>query len=78
MSSFHLLDDGAGIELDGEVYSPKAHEEFMIRPGVKHRFWAQTSGFRMLVVCFGQWKNRKLLQNTHCQAIRFDFCKRNG
>jgi mannose-6-phosphate isomerase-like protein (cupin superfamily) len=53
---FHFLDDGAGLELDGEVYSPKAHEEFMIRPGVKHRFWAEASGFRMLVVCFGQWK----------------------
>ena len=53
---FHFLDDGAGLELDGEVYSPKAHEEFMIRPGVKHRFWAQANGFRMLVVCFGQWK----------------------
>ena len=53
---FHFLDDGAGLELDGEVYSPKAHEEFMIRPGVKHRFWAKANGFRMLVVCFGQWK----------------------
>jgi mannose-6-phosphate isomerase-like protein (cupin superfamily) len=53
---FHFLDDGAQLELGGEVYSPKAHEEFMIRPGVKHRFWAQASGFRMLVVCFGRWK----------------------
>lgn len=53
---FHFLDDGAQLELDGEFYSPKAHEEFMIRPGVKHRFWSQASGFRMLVVCFGRWK----------------------
>jgi mannose-6-phosphate isomerase-like protein (cupin superfamily) len=53
---FHFLDDGAHLELDGEVYSPKAHEEFMIYPGVKHRFWAGASGFRMLVICFGQWK----------------------
>lgn len=53
---FHFLDDGAVLELDGQVYMPKAHQEFMICPGVKHRFWADANGFRMLVVCFGQWK----------------------
>ena len=53
---FHFLDDGAHLELDGQVYLPKAHEEFMIRPGVKHRFRAEGGGFRMLVVCFGEWK----------------------
>ena len=53
---FHFLDDGAQLELDGQIYSPKAHDELMIRPGVKHRFWAQASGFKMLVVCFGLWK----------------------
>jgi mannose-6-phosphate isomerase-like protein (cupin superfamily) len=53
---FHFLDDGAVLELDGEVCMPKAHEEFLIRPGVKHRFRAEGSDFRMLVVCFGRWK----------------------
>jgi len=52
---FHFLDDGAVLELDGEVYHPKCHEEFLIQPGQRHRFWAEDSEFRMLVVCFGTW-----------------------
>ena len=52
---FHFLDDGAHLELDGQVYNPGAHDEFLIEPGVKHRFWAGETAFRMLVVCFGRW-----------------------
>ena len=52
---FHFLDDGAYLELDGQIYDPKAHDEFLIEPGVKHRFWADKTDFRMLVVCFGHW-----------------------
>ncbi len=52
---FHFLDDGAYLELDGQVYNPKAHDEFLIKPGVRHRFWADKTNFRMLVVCFGHW-----------------------
>lgn len=53
---FHFLDDGASLELDGKIFQPKAHEEFMIVPGVKHRFWAEDRDFKMLVICFGEWK----------------------
>lgn len=53
---FHFLDDGAYLELDGKVYTPVAHDEFLIKPGTKHRFWAVEKDFRMLVVCFGEWK----------------------
>jgi mannose-6-phosphate isomerase-like protein (cupin superfamily) len=53
---FHFLDDGANLELDGRFYQPKAHDEFLIEPGVKHRFWAEKKPFRMLVVCFGKWE----------------------
>jgi len=28
----------------------------MIEPGQQHRFWAGEVSFRMLVVCFGQWR----------------------
>jgi len=52
---FHFLDDGAILEMDGELFHPAAHEEFLIAPGVKHRFWAEDNQFRMLVVCFGEW-----------------------
>ena len=52
---FHFLDDGALLELDGEVYRPSAHEEYLIEPGQRHRFWAEDNDFRMLVVCFGEW-----------------------
>jgi mannose-6-phosphate isomerase-like protein (cupin superfamily) len=52
---FHFIDEGAYLELDGEVFRPKAHEEFLIRPGVKHRFWTGENPFRMLVICFGKW-----------------------
>ena len=52
---FHFLDDGAYLELDGQVLRPKAHDEFMIYPGMTHRFWAEEESFRILVVCFGEW-----------------------
>ncbi|MHB1460420.1 MAG: cupin domain-containing protein [Armatimonadota bacterium] len=52
---FHFLDDGAYLEIDGEITRPKAHEEALILPGMKHRFWADNIDFRMLVVCFGEW-----------------------
>ncbi len=53
---FHFLDDGAHLELDGQIYHPNTHDEFLVHPGVKHRFWAEDRPFRMLVVSFGQWK----------------------
>lgn len=55
---FHFIDEGAFLELNGNIFQPKAHEEFMIIPGVKHRFWAGDMDFRMLVICFGEWKAR--------------------
>jgi hypothetical protein len=39
-----------------ELFHPKAHEEFLIKPGQKHRFWTEDTIFRMLVVSFGEWK----------------------
>ena len=53
---FHFIDEGGVLEIDGELFHPKAHEEFMIKPGQKHRFWAEDKIFRMLVVSFGEWK----------------------
>ena len=53
---FHFLDDGAVLEIDGKLFHPKAHEEFMIKPEQKHRFWAEESSFRMLVISLGEWK----------------------
>lgn len=53
---FHFLDDGAVLEIDGQIFHPKAHEEFLLKPGQKHRFWAEKTVFRMLVVSFGEWK----------------------
>lgn len=52
---FHFLDDGGYLELDGQVHRPGAHEEFLIEPGVKHRFWADETPFRILVISFGPW-----------------------
>ena len=53
---FHFMDEGAVLEIDGKLFHPKAHEEFMIKPGQKHRFWAEDRIFRMLVVSFGEWR----------------------
>ena len=52
---FHILDPGAVLEINGEVIHPEPHDEFLIRPGDRHRFWAEAEPFRMLVVCFGEW-----------------------
>ena len=37
------------------MFTPRAHEELLIAPGQRHRFWAGDRGFSMLVVCFGEW-----------------------
>lgn len=52
---FHFLDDGAYLEVDGVISRPKTHEEQIMYPGMKHRFWAEEKEFRMLVVSFGEW-----------------------
>ncbi len=52
---FHFLDGGAYLEVNGQVSRPKAHDEHIMYPGMKHRFWAEEKDFRMLVVSFGQW-----------------------
>jgi mannose-6-phosphate isomerase-like protein (cupin superfamily) len=52
---FHFLEDGGVLELDSRIYHPQAHDEFLIRPGQRHRFWAESAEFRMLVVSFGEW-----------------------
>ena len=52
---FHYLDDGAYLEIDGLVTRPKEHEEQIIFPGMEHRFRADETEFRMLVVRFGKW-----------------------
>jgi mannose-6-phosphate isomerase-like protein (cupin superfamily) len=52
---FHFLDDGAYLEVDGQVSRPRAHEERIMYPGEKHRFWADEKEFRILVVSFGEW-----------------------
>jgi mannose-1-phosphate guanylyltransferase/mannose-6-phosphate isomerase len=52
---FHVLDDGAVVEKNGEILRPAAHDEILMCPGDRHRFWAEENPFRMLVVCFGEW-----------------------
>ncbi len=52
---FHFLDAGAFLEIDGQIYRPRDHEEFLIAPGARHRFWTDDKDFRMLVVSFGEW-----------------------
>jgi mannose-6-phosphate isomerase-like protein (cupin superfamily) len=53
---FHFIDNGAVLEVNGQRYRPAAHEEYVMRPGDIHRFWAEDTEFRMLVVSFGEWK----------------------
>jgi mannose-6-phosphate isomerase-like protein (cupin superfamily) len=50
-----VIDGGGHVEIDGQIHDPKAHDEFLIEPGMKHRFWADDQPFRMLVVSFGEW-----------------------
>ena len=60
---FHFLDDGGILEIDGQLFYPKAHEEFLIKPGQKHRFLAEDRIFRMLVVSFGEWKEEDQIRH---------------
>jgi mannose-6-phosphate isomerase-like protein (cupin superfamily) len=52
---FHFLDDSGYLEVDGQISRPKVHEEHIMYPGMKHRFWAEEKDFRMVVVSFGEW-----------------------
>lgn len=52
---FHFIDDGAVVEIDGEIFRPRAHEEILMRPGMRHRFWAEDKDYRILVISFGHW-----------------------
>ena len=52
---FHFLNEGAVLEVNGVVSRPGEDAEVLIRPGDRHRFWAEDDSFRMLVVCFGEW-----------------------
>lgn len=52
---FHFLDEGAVLEVNGELYHPAAHDEYIMKPGDKHRFWAEDNDFRMVVISFGEW-----------------------
>lgn len=52
---FHFLDEGGVLEVNGEIHRPSAHQEYIMRPGDVHRFWAEDAEFRMLVVSFGPW-----------------------
>jgi mannose-6-phosphate isomerase-like protein (cupin superfamily) len=52
---FHFLDEGAYLEMDGQVSPPGVHDGVILYPGMKHRFWAEEKEFRMLVVSFGHW-----------------------
>ena len=53
---FHFLGDGGHLELDGKVHHPRSHDEFLIKPGVKHRFWAEDTPLRILVISLGEWR----------------------
>jgi mannose-6-phosphate isomerase-like protein (cupin superfamily) len=53
---FHFLDEGGHLEVDSQVHHPRAHDEFLIEPGTRHRSWAEAAPFRMLVVSFGRWE----------------------
>ena len=60
---FHLLTGGAAIEIDGQVHYPSPHEEFLIEPGQKHRFWAVKQQFTMVVISFGEWKKEDQIRH---------------
>jgi mannose-6-phosphate isomerase len=53
---FHVLDPGAVLEINGETFHPQPHDEFLMRPGDRHRFWAMDQSWRMLVISFGEWQ----------------------
>ena len=60
---FHFLNDGGILEIDGDLFYPKTHEKFLIKHGQKHRFWAEDTIFRMLVVSFGDWKTEDQIRH---------------
>ena len=69
---FHFIDDGAYLELDGEVSRPKAGEEHLIPPGVKHRFWADDRPFHMVVISFDEWlaEDQERIEDDYGRAGR--------
>jgi mannose-6-phosphate isomerase len=50
-----VLDDTLDIEIDGEVFSAKEGEEFLIRRGSSHRVSAPRGRGRFVEVAFGEF-----------------------
>jgi hypothetical protein len=65
------------LEIDGDLFYPKAHEEFLIKPGQKHRFWAEKSNFQIYFSSPGSTattdRGRKRLrcQRSSCLKVVF-------
>jgi mannose-1-phosphate guanylyltransferase/mannose-6-phosphate isomerase len=48
-----ILDDGLEVQVGGEVFHPKAGDEFVIRAGTPHRITAPGEAGRVLEIDFG-------------------------
>ena len=51
-----VLDDGALIQLDDEVFEAKAGDEIWIPAGTRHRLGCREKEARVLEVAFGNWQ----------------------
>lgn len=51
-----VLDDGALIQVDDEVFAARAGDEFWIPAGARHRLSSAGPALRVLEVAFGNWR----------------------
>jgi mannose-1-phosphate guanylyltransferase/mannose-6-phosphate isomerase len=55
-----VLDEGAEVQLGGEVHHPNAGEELWIPVGTKHRLTSGGATVRVLEVAFGDWQQEDI------------------
>jgi len=54
------LDEGAKVEVDDQVYFPKAGEQIWIPAQARHRLSSVAGAIRVLEVAFGNWQQEDI------------------
>jgi mannose-1-phosphate guanylyltransferase/mannose-6-phosphate isomerase len=57
-----VLDEGASVQVDEDVYHPIPGDEFWIPAGIKHRLSSLGPAVRVLEIAFGDWQQEDIIR----------------
>lgn len=59
-----ILDDGVEVEIDDQIYHPKAGDEVWIPVGAKHRGRSMGAEVRVIDIAFGNWQGEDITRHA--------------